>query len=65
MNSQDFNKLQGLLSKLETATKKASFTDKCFQKYHKNSIEAMKSPYSCQIFWNHGVVKSDDINSMF
>lgn len=42
MNSHDFNKLIGLLSKLNTATEKATATDGCFRKYHNQSIEAIK-----------------------
>ena len=42
MNSSDFNKLIGLLSKLDSATNKAVRTDGSFQKYHVNSIELLK-----------------------
>lgn len=42
MNSHDFNKLIGLLSKLNTATERATATDGCFRKYHNQSIEAIK-----------------------
>ena len=41
MNTQDFNRLQGLLSKLENATKRATNVDGSFKKYHNNSIEAL------------------------
>lgn len=41
MNSQDFNRLNGLLSKLESATKKASQADGTFKKYHGTSIDAL------------------------
>ena len=43
MNSQDFNRLQGLLSKLESATRKASHVDGSFRKYHNHSIEALQN----------------------
>jgi len=43
MNTQDFNKLVGLLSKLEHATKKATRIDGSFKKYHNNSMEALNS----------------------
>lgn len=42
MNSQDFKKLMGLISKLNAATAKASQIDGSFRKYHNQSIEAIK-----------------------
>ena len=42
MNSSDFNRLIGLLSKLDHATNKAARTDGSFQKYHFSSIEKLK-----------------------
>ncbi|MFT5384089.1 MAG: hypothetical protein ACI8X3_002583 [Saprospiraceae bacterium] len=42
MNSIDFNRLTGLLSKLDNATSKAARTDGTFQKYHIGSIEALR-----------------------
>ncbi len=46
MSSTDFIKLMGLLSKLDSATKRALHQDGSFQKYHTNSIEALKDiPY--------------------
>ena len=42
MNSSDFNRLIGLLSKLNSATSKASRTDGSFQKYHTGAIEALR-----------------------
>lgn len=42
MDSNDFNKLIGLLSKLSNATNKASETDGSFRKYHTQSIDAIK-----------------------
>jgi hypothetical protein len=42
MSSTDFIKLIGLLSKLDSATKHALHNDGSFQKYHTNSIEALK-----------------------
>ena len=42
MNSSDFNRLIGLLSKLDNATNKAAQTDGCFQKYHTGSIEVLR-----------------------
>ena len=43
MNTQDFNKLIGLLSKLDHATKKATQVDGSFKKYHTNSIQAISN----------------------
>lgn len=46
MNSRDFNRLLGLLAKLNSATSRASLIDGSFRKYHTESIEALKSlPY--------------------
>ena len=42
MDSQDFNKLIGLLAKLDVATNRASETDGSFKKYHTQSIEMLK-----------------------
>ena len=42
MDTQDFNKLIGLLSKLNAATNKATVIDVSFKKYHNQSIEAIK-----------------------
>ncbi len=42
MNSSDFNRLFGLLSKLDSAANRAAQIDGCFQKYHVNSIELLK-----------------------
>jgi hypothetical protein len=42
MNSNDFNKLMGLLSKLNAATNRATEIDGSFRKYHTQSIDAMK-----------------------
>ncbi len=41
MDSNDFNKLIGLLSKLNAATSKAKREDGCFSKYHTSSIEIL------------------------
>ncbi len=43
MNTQDFNKLVGLLSKLDHATKKATQLDGSFKKYHNHSMEALSN----------------------
>jgi predicted NAD-dependent protein-ADP-ribosyltransferase YbiA (DUF1768 family) len=43
MNISDFNKLNGLLSKLENATDKAAKEDGCFRKYHSSSISSIKA----------------------
>lgn len=43
MNSRDFNKLIGLLSKLDNAANRAARTDGSFQKHHLSSIELLKS----------------------
>jgi hypothetical protein len=43
MNEADFNKLNGLLSKLENATNKAAKEDGCFRKYHTGSISSIKA----------------------
>lgn len=42
MNSIDFNRLIGLLSKLDNATNKAARVDGTFQKYHLGSMEALR-----------------------
>jgi len=42
MDTQDFNKLIGLLSKLNAATNKATVVDGSFKKYHTQSIDAIK-----------------------
>lgn len=42
MNSRDFNRLQGLLAKLNVATNKAAKTDGSFKKYHNESIDLLK-----------------------
>ncbi len=42
MDTNDFNKLIGLLAKLDVATSKASQTDGSFRKYHTQSIEMLK-----------------------
>jgi len=43
MNEADFNKLNGLLSKLENVTDKAAKEDGCFRKYHSSSITSIKA----------------------
>ncbi len=42
MNTHDFNRLLGLLAKLDAATNKATELDGSFRKYHTNSIEIIK-----------------------
>ncbi len=42
METKDFNKLIGLLAKLDVATNKASRTDGSFRKYHNQSVEMLK-----------------------
>lgn len=42
MNSQDFNRLQGLLAKLNAATNKAAKTDGSFKKYHTESMDLLQ-----------------------
>jgi len=42
MDTQDFNKLISLLSKLNAATNKATVVDDSFKKYHTQSIDAIK-----------------------
>lgn len=41
MSTQDFNRLLGLLSKLDAATSRAVQTDGSFRKYHTQSIEML------------------------
>ena len=41
MNSHDFNRLLGLLAKLDAATNRAVQTDGSFRKYHTSSIEML------------------------
>ena len=43
MNLSDFNKLNGLLSKLENAADRAAKEDGCFRKYHSTSIGSIKT----------------------
>ena len=43
MNQSDFNKLNGLLSKLENVTDKAAKEDGSFRKYHSSSINSIKA----------------------
>lgn len=43
MNEADFNKLNGLLSKLENVTDKAAKEDGSFRKYHSSSISSIKA----------------------
>ena len=42
MNAQDFNRLNGLLSKLDSATTRALETDGTFRKYHTSSISILR-----------------------
>ncbi len=42
MNSSDFNKLMGLLSKFTAATEKASREDGTFNRYHHASVSQLK-----------------------
>ena len=42
MNSSDFNKLMGLLSKFTAATEKATREDGAFKKYHINSVDQLR-----------------------
>jgi hypothetical protein len=42
MNSNDFNKLIGLLSKFTAATEKANRTDGTFKRYYHSSISELK-----------------------
>ena len=49
MSTTDFIKLKGLLSKLDSATNRALHNDGTFQKYHTDSIEALKDvPFHLQ-----------------
>jgi len=43
MNTSDFTKLNGLLSKLENATDRAAREDGCFRKYHSSSLSSIKA----------------------
>ena len=42
MDTNDFNKLIALLSKLEHATNYANQTDGSFKRYHNQSVSALK-----------------------
>ncbi len=42
MDTNDFNKLISLLSKLENATNYAYETDDCFKRYHSQSVNALR-----------------------
>ena len=41
MNTTDFNRLNGLLCKLQSATEKAQREDGSFRKYHSQAVEAI------------------------
>ena len=43
MNSNDFNKLIGLLTKFTAATEKANREDGTFRKYHESSILELRN----------------------
>ena len=43
MNSKDFLKLQGLLTKLNHVISKAEREDDCFRRYYQDSSSAIKS----------------------
>lgn len=42
MDSKDFNKLMGLLSKFTAATEKANREDGTFKKYHQASLSQLR-----------------------
>ncbi len=42
MNSSDFNKLMGLLSKFTAATEKANREDGTFNRYHQGSVAQLR-----------------------
>ena len=42
MDTKDFNRLIGLLAKLDNATNQAKRIDESFRKYHNQSIEVLK-----------------------
>ena len=42
MNSSDFNKLMGLLSKFTAASEKAAREDGTFNRYHQSSVNQLK-----------------------
>lgn len=42
MDSKDFNKLMGLLSKFTAATEKANREDGTFKKYHQASLSTLR-----------------------
>lgn len=43
MNSSDFNKLMGLLSKFTAATEKATREDGTFNRYHQDSVSQLRN----------------------
>ncbi len=55
MNLSDFNKLNGLLSKLENATDQAAKEDGSFRKYHSGSISSIKAMRASLKTIEHGL----------
>jgi len=55
MNATDFNKLNGLLSKLESAANKASREDGSFRKYHNESVATLKAMRANLKHLEHGL----------
>jgi len=68
MNDSDFDKLKGLLTKLEDVTDRAAKEDGSFRKYHSTSINSLKAMRANLIVIEHGLrtakyVSEDDENS--
>lgn len=63
MNITDFNKLNGLLSKLENVTDKAAKEDGCFRKYHSDSISSIKAMRANLKVIEHGLRTANFIAS--
>ncbi len=63
MNLSDFNKLNGLLSKLESATDRAAREDGCFRKYHSSSISSIKTMRASLKTIEHGLRTANYIPS--
>ncbi len=55
MNTSDFNRLNGLLCKLQSAAEKAQREDGSFRKYHSQSVEAVRAMRNSLKNLEHGL----------
>lgn len=63
MNTSDFNRLNGLLCKLQSAAEKAQREDGAFRKYHSQSVESIKAMRSNLKNLEHGLRTANIIPS--